>query len=452
MDGYQLNFNDGFVNVNSQSGEYTLAGLSVRPATTSASTHPITSASANRALNVINTNGVSPIGVDVYSESTSTGTAYGVNAVASSELSNGTCVGVNATANGNSAERVLGVVVAGVRAMASDGYGETFGVFGDAAGESQKSYGVFGRADGTGDIYGVYGTATGGAINYGVYGIATGGTTNRAGYFAGDLETTAASVITSDRKFKQNVSNEKSALELLERLRPVTYNMKTGEFPQFNFSERQQHGFIAQELAEVLPELVHDSYHPEKTDASGNVINEAVSYKSVNYTGLISINTQAINELNQKVEEKDAVIKEQEKKIEDLNTRLAQLENCLSALLPALCQMNQSAIEQNTAESQQALKEQLQIILSDKNTIVLTQNVPNPFAEETVIEYNIPVNVVQAQIHFYDAQGKLIQSVDVTTRGNGELKVFANDLSKGTYSYNLVADGKIVASKKMVKM
>ncbi|MGV3631071.1 MAG: tail fiber domain-containing protein [Bacteroidota bacterium] len=494
MDGNQLNFNDGYVNVNSQSGENTLAGLNVRPAGTSATTHPYTSEVTNRALNVLNTNNSTPVGIDVYTEGTtatlgvnvnanvtSAGLVYGVNATANSEVTNGTCVGVNGIALGNNVERGLGVNVAGLRGYAADGYGSTYGLLADAEGDSQYSYGVFGRSTGSSNTtYGVYGTATSGTTNYGIYGstsgaattnygvygsavgstttnyggyfAASGASTNRAGYFAGQTETTAGAMITSDRKFKQNISEEKTALELLAKLRPVTYDMKTAEFPQFNFSNEKQHGFIAQEIENVFPELVSASYNPAKTDASGNVINEAVSYKSVNYTGLTSINTQAINELNQKVEEKDAVIKEQEKKIEDLNARLSQLENCLSALLPALCQMNQSAIEQNTPESQQALKQQLQTILSDRNSVVLTQNVPNPFAETTTIEYNIPATVAQAQIHFYDAQGKLIQSVDITTRGNGELKVFANDLSKGTYTYNLVADGKIVATKKMMKM
>lgn len=89
--------------------------------------------------------------------------------------------------------------------------------------------------------------------------------------------------------------------------------------------------------------------------------------------------------------------------------------------------------------------------LSSKNAIILNQNVPNPFAESTVITYSVPTSIAKAQIHFYDGQGKLIQSVDITGRGNGQLNVFGSDLSSGTYSYSLVADGKIIDTKKMVK-
>jgi len=52
---------------------------------------------------------------------------------------------------------------------------------------------------------------------------------------------------------------------------------------------------------------------------------------------------------------------------------------------------------------------------------------------------------------FYDSNGKLINTVSIKERGNSQLNVFANDLSTGIYTYTLVADGQIVATKKMVK-
>ena len=93
---------------------------------------------------------------------------------------------------------------------------------------------------------------------------------------------------------------------------------------------------------------------------------------------------------------------------------------------------------------------QFDIELSDKDAIVLNQNVPNPFAEQTTITYIIPVSVGKAQIIFYNNFGQIIQTVDLKTRGKGKVNVFASDLSSGLYHYTLVADGKIVDSKKMV--
>lgn len=376
---------------------------------------------------------------------------------------------------------------------------------------------------------------------------------NRAGSFMGIIETSAASVITSDSMFKTDVSRMTGSLKLLQAVKPVTYYMDTINYAQFNFLGRKQFGFIAQQLETVFPNLVHESMFPAQYDSLGNEIAPAIPYKSVNYTALIPVNTQAILELNNKVDEislsdqsiktnvqdltgslqkvldmrgvsydwvhnvhpelnldsanhvgfiaqeiaqidprltfltedsllhvkyekvvpilaeaieelnnevssKDSIINvlviendAQQAKIDDLNNRLSQLENCLSGILPYLCQLNQSAIKANTPAAQEEVRKNLSVTLSDRNTIILDQNVPNPFAEQTVINFSIPETVQKAQIHFYDGYGKLMNSVEVTERGLGSLTVFGSDLSTGVYTYTLVADGQVVATKKMMK-
>ena len=76
---------------------------------------------------------------------------------------------------------------------------------------------------------------------------------------------------------------------------------------------------------------------------------------------------------------------------------------------------------------------------------------PNPFAEQTVISYNIPSTATRSQILFYDNGGNLFKSVDIKTTGKGQLNVFANDLSSGMYSYTLIVDGNVIDTKKMIK-
>ncbi len=46
---------------------------------------------------------------------------------------------------------------------------------------------------------------------------------------------------------------------------------------------------------------------------------------------------------------------------------------------------------------------------------------------------------------------RLISAVDVVERGLRSLTLFGSDLSSGLYIYTLVAGGKVVATKKMVK-
>ena len=415
---------------------------------------------------------------------------------------------------------------------------------------------VFANTQGTGGLYN-YGVesrvacATG--INYGVYAQANmNNSVSRAGYFVGHVQLNGT-LYTSDSMFKTNMNSLEGSLKSITSLKPVKYKMKVNEFPKFGFDNVQQFGFIAQELETVFPNLVYETVHPAEFDSLGNEISPAVPFKSVNYTGLIPVNTQAIIELNKKVDaislsdesiktnvqdltgslnkvlamrgvsydwdhtvrpdlnldsmhqvgfiaqeieqvdsrltfiaddsllhvkyekvvpilaeaieeldseiaSKDSIIQvlivendAQQAKIDDLNNRLSQLENCLSGILPYLCQLSQSAVKANTPAAQEEVRKNLSVTLSDRNTIILDQNVPNPFAEQTVINFSIPETVQKAQIHFYDGYGKLMNSVEVTERGLGSLTVFGSDLSTGVYTYTLVADGQVVATKKMMK-
>ncbi|MGZ3901446.1 MAG: T9SS type A sorting domain-containing protein [Bacteroidia bacterium] len=81
----------------------------------------------------------------------------------------------------------------------------------------------------------------------------------------------------------------------------------------------------------------------------------------------------------------------------------------------------------------------------------MSQNVPNPYAEQTTITYNVPPQYGFAQIIFKTVDGKIIKAVDITKKGKGQLNVFASDLSQGLYMYTLIVDGKVIDTKKMVK-
>lgn len=299
--------------------------------------------------------------------------------------------------------------------------------------------------------YGALGSSNGNnSINIGVYGEANGATINYAGYFEGDVYVNGGGssgtgyLVASDQQFKTNVVELNSALAVIMQLNPKTYYLDTLNQYGMNFPSSKQYGFIAQDVEQILPEIVSEATKPAKFDSLGNIIFEEITYKTLNYDAIIPILTKGIQEQQIELTQKDSIIS-------NLNDRLTQLENCLSNLLPALCQANQMAIQQTPQETQEYLEKTINITLSNRNNIVLNQNVPNPFAESTVISYSIPSTVQKAQIHFYDGQGKLINSVEITERGNGQLNVFANDISTGFYTYSLVADGQVVATKRMVK-
>jgi hypothetical protein len=309
-----------------------------------------------------------------------------------------------------------------------------------------------GDGNGSASYYGVFGQALGSNHNgnFGVYGSAPSAANSYAGYFNGDVH--AVGVFTSsDRKLKNDIKPIEDALAIVNQLSPKTYYMDSKAYPDFNFSNELQYGFIAQEVQAVLPSLVKQTVQPGSFDKSGKHTANPTAYLALNYNAIIPINTQAIIELNQKVESRDATIAKQQTTIDDLNTRLTKLEKCLSGILPSLCQMSQSIIETNDVKQQEQLHAQLSIKLLNRGAIVLDQNVPNPFSEQTVINFSIPESVQKAQILFYNPEGKMIQSVNVSERGLGSLTVFGSDLSGGLYTYTLVADGQIVATKKMIK-
>ena len=175
------------------------------------------------------------------------------------------------------------------------------------------------------------------------------------------------------------------------------------------------------------------------------------SIKHINTSALFPLFVTGYKQQSQKIDSLQTLNDTLQAQVQDLNNRLTQLENCLSGILPYLCQLSQSAVQANTPQAQEEVRQSLQVTLSNRTAIVLDQNVPNPFAEQTTIRFSIPESVKKAQLHFYDAQGKFLQSVDVTERGLGSLTVFGSDLSSGIYTYTLVADGVVVATKKMMK-
>lgn len=304
---------------------------------------------------------------------------------------------------------------------------------------------------------GVHVTVNGGttgvnADNYALWAaVDNSGNTNFAGYFVGDVHvqgqvsSTNGTIISSDQMFKQNIQPITNASELLNNLVPTFFHYDTVNFNQFNFENDLQMGLIAQQVEEVIPTIVSTHKMPASYDSLGNMLTPEFNYKGVEYEELIPLLIAGFQEQSREIYRKDSLIN-------NLNDRLTQLENCLSNILPQLCQINHSMIQENSQTTQQVLEQIINVELSDAEHIVLNQNVPNPFAESTVITYSIPESVQKAQIHFYNMNGQLIQTVELTSRGNGRINVFGSDLSSGTYLYTLVADGKIIDTKRMVKM
>jgi hypothetical protein len=195
------------------------------------------------------------------------------------------------------------------------------GVYGESQSTTGMGYGIGGEFVGgyigcggqapagpyQSPAYGGYFTATGSAgTRYGVYASATGGATNYGVYCSGSGGYTGTWSNVSDAKFKKDITDFSGALKNIMHLRPVTYLMKTAEFPFMNFANGKQIGFIAQEMETVFPTLVEKGVHPGATRED-----KEIEYKGVNYIGLIPVLVKAM-------QEQQAIIEKQQKQIDEL--------------------------------------------------------------------------------------------------------------------------------------
>lgn len=269
-----------------------------------------------------------------------------------------------------------------------------YGVFAFAGGSSAGNYGLYGNTDATGTHYGVYAS--------------------------GNLAYTATLTNASDRKFKRNISTFQ-ALDRIMKLAPKTYEMKREKFQSMNLAPGRQFGFIAQELQEIFPELVHESLNTIPwEDKDGRITTEEIDYLGVDYISMVPILTQAMQEQQQIIEAK-------EERIRHLEERLEQLE----ILVWQLMDPSNTAAGVSTGAS-------------------LMQNQPNPSRTSTTIPYFIPQSIQKAELQIADASGRILEKFNLQERGYGNFTLNTEQLSSGIYFYSLLADGKIIATRKMV--
>lgn len=202
---------------------------------------------------------------------------------------------------------------------------------------------------------------------------------------------------TSDIRYKKDINSINNASDIISKLDGKTYFWKTDEYKEKDFSTARQYGFIAQELEKVIPEAVI-------TDENG--------YKSVNYDMVIPVLVQNAKEQQKQINEQKELI----------NELLAKTNNATG-----VNQLN------NANEG-----------------FALDQNIPNPFSQETVIKYTLPQQTKTAVLNVYDLSGKQITSFPLNERGASSITVSSEKLAAGIYIYSVVADGKIMDSKRMV--
>lgn len=301
----------------------------------------------------------------------------------------------------------------GIRSYALTGdalnTGSSYGVISKAGyGCNGWNYGICTSLLGPHDGAGIYSTVIGYPDGYQITG-------QWAGFFNGDVKVVGSLTAntltqTSDYRLKENIRQlGNDNLSKLMDMNVVKYKFKnyeislgdTATVPHYAFDDnnpllKSDHfGLIAQELMEIYPELVIEGQD---------------GYLTVNYVELIPILVKSIQELNEKVEE---------------------LERG----------SDKSANRNSPTLSQSQIK---------YNQVVLYQNDPNPFTENTTIRCQIPQGISSAVLYIYDMNGLQIDSFSVPSRGDVSLIIEGSRLNAGMYLYSLIADGTVVDTKRMI--
>ena len=326
----------------------------------------------------------------------------------------------------------------GVRGFCSGAgnVGTRIGMRGWADGGATNIGGYFAATSGPAGVtsYGIYAgivVPQNNATNYALYADAstingTGTGPCYAGYFNGDIQVSAGSYYPSDRRLKKNIAKMDGSLNLISRLNPVTYNFDTQNNPSVSLPGVKQYGFISQEVLELIPEFTKVTIHPAKLDEDGKELYPQKEILSLNYNGFIALLTKGIQEQQSQIEDQAMVIEKQNKKIDLLEAQV----NSLLSKTGSATGVNQG----NTMD----------------NSFALEQNIPNPFSNETVIRYDLPQQINNASLIIYDLSGKQITSFPLTEKGASSITITSEKLAAGIYIYSVMADGKILDSKRMV--
>lgn len=262
----------------------------------------------------------------------------------------------------------------------------------------------------------------------GVWG-STGNTNSWAGYFNGRVFSTGG-FVSSDKSLKKNISEVKSAMGIINQLLPKLYEFRQdGNYKLMNLPEGQHYGFLAQDIEQVLPNLVqqadietkmlHAAGKPDKdgNQVPNNIPNEKISFKAVNYVELIPVVVGGMKELSNENQELRKQLEEQQKQIDDLKQMI------------------------------QSLKQGAVTVLNPDG--YLKQNAPNPFNDNSMIGYYAPLDASTVQVVISDMQGRVLKTYN-GSKGNGQVLIGRKTLPAGTYNYSLIVNSKTVDSKKMV--
>ena len=268
----------------------------------------------------------------------------------------------------------------------------------------------------------------------------------------GQTITTGASINLSDETVKTNIEDIEGASSLLNQLQPRNYNYVSPENRPIAFSDRLQYGLIAQEVLDVMPELVYETTVPEMRDSLGAFIEgTSVDLLGVNYEAFVPLLIAGFQEQNA---EMAAVIEENlslETEVAELSQELTEQANLIAELQEQMNNVIESFQSTQSKMNNCCENAPLEKDRSETGAIELEQNFPNPFDVETTINFTIHERA-QIRLEISDANGRVLDVLVNGQLSEGQYteRWDASAFAPGTYYYSLYADTELL-TKKMIK-
>lgn len=224
----------------------------------------------------------------------------------------------------------------------------------------------------------------------------------------------------SDGRFKKDIKEDIPGLDFITKLRPISYALDRAKLHSFldKDSEKatspenttpqdypREVGFVAQEVEQLLHENRYTRIGIETPQ------NEKDHY-SIRYAEFVVPLVKAIQEQQQEIE---------------------VLKNLVNELI-------------STNKANDLLKTAGEV----KEGFILRQNTPNPFNQTTTINAVVPENIQQAKIVVYNLQGLELERYNIGKRGNVAVEIAGGRFPSGMYLYALIADDKVIDTKKMI--
>ncbi|WP_336513925.1 T9SS type A sorting domain-containing protein [Pollutibacter soli] len=244
-----------------------------------------------------------------------------------------------------------------------------------------------------------------------------------------DIGGTKAFAKISDARFMLIEEDEVAGMNFIEKLRPVSYttvlkksNQAIGNVlsSEMNSGARKistpatndtliSTGFIPAELSQLIKET---SPVIKVIDDPGDGSDEY----GIRYA-------EFVVPLVKSVQEMSGILNSKKNELSDVRKELDELRHMLNELA----------------------------LIKAENSPIVIYNSPNPLTVYTTIAYRLPVAYNKAFVVLYDKLGRKLQEVNISGTTNGNIRVDMSRYASGMYHYNLIIDGKIMKTEKMLK-